>query len=223
VGLAIFDLDNTLLAGDSDYLWGKFLAKQGEVDGDAYEQTNQRFYDEYKAGKLDIFEFLAFSLEPLTRISTERLGQLHQQYMAEVINPLIQPAALELVEQHRRQGDTLLIITATNSFITTPIARAFGIEELLATEPEMIDGRYTGKVDGVPCYQEGKVVRLIEWLSKRELDLEDSWFYSDSHNDLPLLNRVSHPIAVNPDDILRQEAETQGWKIIDLHAEHLVT
>lgn len=222
MGLAIFDLDNTLLAGDSDYLWGKFLAAQGEVDGEVYEQTNQRFYDEYKAGKLDIFEFLAFSLEPLTRISTEHLSQLHQQYMAEIINPLIQPAAQELVEQHRKQGDTLLIITATNSFITSPIARAFGIEELLATEPEIIDGRYTGKVDGVPCYQEGKVVRLIEWLSNKELDLEDSWFYSDSHNDLPLLNRVTHPVAVNPDDILRQEAETRGWKIIDLHAEHLV-
>jgi len=218
VSLAIFDLDNTLLAGDSDYLWGKFLAEQGEVDADSYERTNQKFYDEYKAGELDIFEFLAFSLEPLTRISSEHLIQLHNQYMKEVIEPLIQPAAIELVEQHRQQGDTLLIITATNRFITAPIARAFGIDELLATEPEMIDDRYTGKVAGIPCYQEGKVIRLIEWLSNKELDLANSWFYSDSHNDLPLLNRVTHPVAVNPDETLRQEAETQGWKILDLHS-----
>ena len=218
MSLAIFDLDNTLLAGDSDYLWGKFLAEQGEVDADSYERTNQKFYDEYKAGELDIFEFLAFSLEPLTRISSEHLIQLHNQYMKEVIEPLIQPAAIELVEQHRQQGDTLLIITATNRFITAPIARAFGIDELLATEPEMIDDRYTGKVAGIPCYQEGKVIRLIEWLSNKELDLANSWFYSDSHNDLPLLNRVTHPVAVNPDETLRQEAETQGWKILDLHS-----
>jgi len=211
-------LDNTLLAGDSDYLWGKFLAEQGEVDADSYERTNQKFYDEYKAGELDIFEFLAFSLEPLTRISSEHLIQLHNQYMKEVIEPLIQPAAIELVEQHRQQGYTLLIITATNRFITAPIARAFGIDELLATEPEMIDDRYTGKVAGIPCYQEGKVIRLIEWLSNKELDLANSWFYSDSHNDLPLLNRVTHPVAVNPDETLRQEAETQGWKILDLHS-----
>ena len=220
VSLAIFDLDNTLLAGDSDYLWGMFLAEQGEVDAESYEQTNRKFYDDYKEGKLDIFKFLAFSLEPLTRLSSERLAALHKQYMQQIIQPLIQPAAIELVDQHRKQGDTLLIITATNSFITRPIAKAFGIDELLATEPEVIEGRYTGKVDGIPCYQEGKVVRLIEWLSKRELDLEDSWFYSDSHNDLPLLNRVTHPIAVNPDDTLRQEAEANGWKIIDLHIQH---
>ena len=217
MSLAIFDLDNTLLAGDSDYLWGKFLAEQGEVDAESYEKTNQKFYDDYKAGTLDIFEFLAFSLEPLTRISTKRLAQLHDQYMQEVINPLIQPTALELVDRHRRQGHTLLIITATNRFITAPIARAFGIDELLATEPEMIDGRYTGKVAGIPCYQEGKVVRLIEWLNDKELDLSNSWFYSDSHNDLPLLNRVTHPIAVNPDTTLKQEAETHGWDILDLH------
>lgn len=217
MSLAIFDLDNTLLAGDSDYLWGKFLAEQGEVDAESYERTNQKFYDEYKAGQLDIFEFLAFSLEPLTRISGERLAQLHDQYMKEVIEPLIQPAALKLVDQHRQQDDTLLIITATNRFITDPIAKAFGINELLATEPEVIDGRYTGKVAGIPCYQEGKVIRLIEWLSNKQLDLDNSWFYSDSHNDLPLLNRVTHPVAVNPDDTLRQEAETQGWNILDLH------
>ena len=221
MSLAIFDLDNTLLAGDSDYLWGKFLVDHGEVDGESYERTNQKFYDDYKAGTLDIFEFLSFSLEPLTRISNERLTQLHAQYMKEVIEPLIQPAAKELVDLHRQQGDTLLIITATNSFITTPIARAFGIDELLATEPEMINGCYTGKVSGTPCYKEGKVIRLNEWLTDKHTTLDNSWFYSDSHNDLPLLNRVANPVAVNPDDILRQEAETHGWKIIDLHTKHL--
>jgi HAD superfamily hydrolase (TIGR01490 family) len=221
VSLAIFDLDNTLLAGDSDYLWGKFLIEQGEVDGDSYQRINQEFYNDYKAGTLDIFAFLRFSLKPLTQISNERLQQLHNQYMKEVIAPLIQPAAIELVDLHRQQGDTLLIITATNSFITTPIARAFGIDNLLATEPEIIEGRYTGNVRGTPCYQEGKVIRLNEWLAERKHSLDDSWFYSDSHNDLPLLNRVTHPVAVNPDKTLRQEAETHGWKIIDLHAKHL--
>ena len=217
VSLAIFDLDNTLLQGDSDYLWGKFLVDQGEVDGDTYEQTNQKFYDDYKAGQLDIFAFLAFSLEPLTRISAERLSALHSQYMEEVISPLILPAAVELVEKHRQQGDTLLIITATNHFITKPIATAFGIDELLATDPEMIDGRYTGKVSGTPCYKEGKVVRLEGWLKENDINLNGSWFYSDSHNDLPLLNRVTHPVAVNPDDVLRQQAETHGWSILDIH------
>ncbi len=219
MSLAIFDLDNTLLAGDSDYLWGKFLVDQGEVDGALYERTNQKFYDDYKAGRLDIFAFLAFSLEPLTRLSPERLSILHAQYMQEVITPLIHPAAVELVEKHRQQGDTLLVITATNRFITAPIAQAFGIDELLATEPEMIDGRYTGKVSGTPCYQDGKVIRLTKWLQDKNIDLQGSWFYSDSHNDLPLLNQVSHPVAVNPDETLRQEAETQGWNILDLHPE----
>jgi HAD superfamily hydrolase (TIGR01490 family) len=221
VSLAIFDLDNTLLAGDSDYLWGKFLVDHGEVDGESYERINQQFYEDYKAGTLDIFEFLSFSLEPLTRIDMQQLTKLHAQYMQEVIDPLIQPAAVELVDLHRQQGDTLLIITATNSFITRPIARAFGINELLATEPEIIDGRYTGKVSGTPCYKEGKVIRLNEWLADKHINLNDSWFYSDSHNDLPLLNRVAHPVAVNPDETLRQEAETHGWKIIDLHTEHI--
>ena len=217
MSLAIFDLDNTLLQGDSDYLWGKFLVDQGEVDGDTYEQTNQKFYDDYKTGELDIFAFLAFSLEPLTRLSSDRLAELHAQYMREIIKPLILPAATALVEKHRQLGDTLLIITATNHFITAPIATAFGIDELLATDPEIIDGLYTGKVSGTPCYQDGKVVRLEKWLQENDADLEDSWFYSDSHNDLPLLNKVTHPIAVNPDEILRQEAEERGWNILDIH------
>ncbi len=217
MALVIFDLDNTLLAGDSDYLWGKFLVDQGEVDGEVYESTNRRFYDDYKAGTLDIFAFLKFSLEPLTRISNERLTKLHNQYMNEVIQPLVTSNALSLVDQHRQMGDTLLIITATNHFITAPIAKVFGIENLLATDPEMIEGRYTGNVAGTPCYQDGKVVRLNTWLDEHHQDLNGSRFYSDSHNDLPLLSKVDHPIAVDPDDILRQHAIDNDWKIMNLH------
>lgn len=218
MSLAIFDLDNTLLAGDSDYLWGKYLSEKGVVDADWYEQENQRFYDAYKAGTLDIFEFLAFSLEPLTRYSLEQLAELHQQYMQEVIQPLITPQAQALVDKHRQRGDTLLIITATNSFITAPIARVFGIDNLLATEPELINEHYTGNVAGTPCYREGKVTRLHTWLTSNHETLEGSWFYSDSHNDLPLLREVTHPVAVNPDAELRRVAVQENWTIIELHS-----
>lgn len=217
MSLAIFDLDNTLLAGDSDYLWGRFLVQQGLVDGKHYEKTNQRFYDEYKAGRLDIYEFLAFSLHPLTLFSQEELYALHARYMQEMINELITPQARALVEQHRHQGHTLLIITATNSFITAPIARAFGIPHLLATQPEMIDGRYTGKVSGTPCFQQGKVENLHQWLKDHNMSLSESWFYSDSHNDLPLLYEVTHPVAVDPDAQLRDVAEQRNWPILHLH------
>ena len=217
MSLAIFDLDNTLLAGDSDYLWGKFLSQKHIVDAAWYEEENQRFYDAYKEGTLDIFEFLAFSLQPLTRFSLDELNKLHQEYMQQVIEPLITPRAQALVNKHRKQNDTLLIITATNSFITKPIAKAFGIENLLATEPELLDERYTGKVSGTPCYKEGKVKRLHEWLSNHHETLENSWFYSDSHNDLPLLREVTHPVAVNPDKQLLETAQKENWPIIKLH------
>ncbi|MEJ2359891.1 MAG: HAD-IB family hydrolase [Gammaproteobacteria bacterium] len=217
MSLAIFDLDNTLLAGDSDYLWGQYLVKQGVVDGKDYEAKNQRFYDEYKAGRLDIYEFLAFSLHPLTLFSAEQLQQMHDQFMQQMINQLITPQAQALVERHRQQGDTLLIITATNSFVTRPIATAFGIPNILATEPEMIDGRYTGKVSGIPCFRDGKVRNLHHWLQEHDMDLQDSWFYSDSHNDLPLLQEVTHPIAVDPDPQLLEVAEQQHWPILQLH------
>jgi HAD superfamily hydrolase (TIGR01490 family) len=217
VSLAIFDLDNTLLAGDSDYLWGQFLARQGVVDSQWYEEENRRYYAAYVAGTLDIYAFLAFSLQPLATTPPARLAALHAQYMQECITPLIRPPAQQLVAKHRQQGDTLLIITATNRFITAPIARAFGIEHLLATEAEMIDGRYTGKVSDVPCFKEGKVTRLQRWLLEHNANLNDSWFYSDSHNDLPLLNQVTHPVAVDPDAILRDTAQQKHWPILRLH------
>jgi HAD superfamily hydrolase (TIGR01490 family) len=217
LSLAIFDLDNTLLAGDSDYLWGKFLSDKHIVDAQWYETENQRFYDAYKEGTLNIYEFLAFSLDPLTRFSLEELDQLHQEYMREVIQPLITDKAQALVDKHRHQNDTLLIITATNSFITRPIANAFGIDNLLATEPELIDGRYTGGVSGIPCYREGKVQRLHAWLTNHHETLDNSWFYSDSHNDLPLLREVTNPVAVNPDPQLLEAAQQANWPIIQLH------
>lgn len=217
MGLAIFDLDNTLLNGDSDYLWGRFLVSKQLVDGDYYEKENQRFYDEYKAGQLDIFEFLAFSLQPLSQHSLPALQQLHDEYMQTVIRPLITRAARQLLQQHRDQGHILLIITATNRFITEPIARELGVEHLLATDPEMLDGRYTGRVAGIPCFREGKVQRLEAWLKQTGRNLAESWFYSDSHNDLPLLERVRYPVAVNPDDTLADHASQKGWPIISLH------
>lgn len=216
MSLAIFDLDNTLLGGDSDYLWGQFLIEQGIVERDYYEREHRRFYDEYLAGTLDIHEFLQFQLRPLTVHDLATLHVLRDQFLQEKIAPIILPKARDLVQRHRAQGDHLLIITATNSFITAPIAEMFGISALIASEPRMEQGRYTGEVEGVPTYREGKVVRLKDWLSTREIDLKGSWFYSDSHNDLSLLKEVSHPVAVDPDATLAQYAEDQGWPIISL-------
>jgi len=216
VTLAIFDLDNTLLGGDSDYLWGNFLVAEGLVDKDSYERENQRFYDEYSKGTLNIYEFLDFSLRPLANIQQNRLLELRKRFMTAVITPIILPAAVALIDKHRRQGHTPLIITATNRFVTEPIAQTFGVEHLLATDPEIIDGRYTGRVAGTPTFREGKVTRLRQWLTQNHANLADSWFYSDSHNDLPLLEMVPHPVAVDPDETLRQHAEMRGWSIISL-------
>ena len=216
MSLAIFDLDNTLLGDDSDYLWGQFLVAQGLVDGETYARENQRFYADYKSGTLDIYEFLAFSLKPLSEHPRETLDALHRQFMQEVIRPVMLPAAQLLLEKHHAQGDELLIITATNSFITGPIAAALGVDNLLASEPEIIDGQYTGRVSGTPCFQEGKVERLKIWLHDNQQNLADSWFYSDSHNDLPLLELVTRPVAVDPDETLADHAEARGWPIITL-------
>jgi len=216
VALALFDLDNTLLGGDSDYLWGRFLVEEGLVDGERYERENQRFYAQYHAGTLDIHEFLRFALQPLANHDTATLYAWRARYLQEKITPILLPAARALVEKHRGQGDTLLIITATNRFVTEPIAALFGIENLLATDPEMVDGRYTGNVSGVPCYREGKVQRLEMWLKEHSMDHGESWFYSDSHNDIPLLETVTHPAAVDPDETLREYAENKGWPVISL-------
>lgn len=214
--LALFDLDNTLLSGDSDYEWGQFLVRKGLVDPVAYETENQRFYGQYRAGTLDIFEYSAFSFKPLSERSMEELTTLHQQFMDEVIRPILPEKSQQLVAQHRAQGHTLVIITATNSFITRPIAHAFGITHLLATEPKIINGRYTREVEGTPCFQHGKVIRLQQWLENRTETLAGSYFYSDSHNDLPLLEMVDNPVAVDPDDTLRAVAEQRGWRIMSL-------
>ncbi len=217
MALAIFDLDNTLLAGDSDYLWGRFLVEKGAVDGTHYAQENERFYQLYKEGRLDIYEFLRFSMAPLRRHPRAKLEAWRTEFIENYITPLISEQARQLVEKHRQAGDTLMIITATNAFVTQPIAQRFGIEHLIATEPETLDGQYTGDVEGEPSFQAGKVSRLEAWLEGHGADLQDSWFYSDSHNDLPLLERVDHPVAVDPDETLAQVARSRQWPILQLH------
>jgi len=215
--LALFDLDNTLLSGDSDFEWAQFLIAQGVLDREVYEARNQAFYDQYKAGTLDIHEFLDFQLKPLSRHPRAQLDAWHREFMATRIRPIVRERARELVARHA--GDLCAIITATNSFVTAPIAREFGVAHLIATEPELRDGAFTGGVSGTPCFRDGKVVRLEQWLAARGLTLagcERSWFYSDSHNDLPLLSRVSDPVAVDPDDTLQRHAEQHGWPVISL-------
>jgi len=216
VSLAIFDLDNTLIAGDSDFLWGQFLVDQGIVDRDYYEQSNARFYEDYKQGKLDIIAFLEFSLAPLAQHDAQQLFAWRQQFVEEKIKPILLEKAQALVDKHRQQGDTLLVITATNRFVTEPIVKCYGIDNLIATTPEFANDQYTGHFLGMPCFQDGKVHLLNEWLEKQNETLENSCFYSDSHNDLPLLNKVDKPVAVDPDDILRSTAEQKGWPIISL-------
>jgi HAD superfamily hydrolase (TIGR01490 family) len=216
VSIALFDLDNTLIAGDSDYLWGCFLVEQGIVDGAIYESENRRFYDQYRVGELDIHEFLDFQLRPLAEHSMDTLQQWHSQYLQEKITPILLPKAQALIDKHRQQDDTLIVITATNRFITAPIAELYGIQHLLATEPEIVNGAYTGNVTGTPCFQAGKVEQLTDWLVNSRQSLDDSWFYSDSHNDLPLLEKVIHPVAVDPDEILAQHAKDHNWPIISL-------
>ncbi len=216
--LALFDLDNTLLAGDSDFEWAQFLIERGVLDREVYEARNREFYDQYKAGTLDIHEFLDFQLKPLSRHPRAVLDAWHREFMARRINPIIRDSARALVERHC--GDMRVIITATNSFVTAPIAREFGIEHLIATEPESRNGEFTGNVRGMPCFREGKVRCLDSWLAQqgRSMDsFDESWFYSDSLNDLPLLSRVTHPVAVDPDATLRAHAARHGWPVISLN------
>ena len=216
MALAIFDLDNTLIAGDSDHAWGEFLVAKNQVDGDYYRAMNDRFYADYEAGQLDIFAYLAFSLKPLAAIAPQQLTQLHLEFMQQIIAPMRLSKADSLITQHRDAGDRLLVITSTNRFIVEPICHALGIHELLATELEIVDNRYTGKIVGTPTYQEGKVERLNQWLEGNHANNDGSYFYSDSINDLPLLLQVSHPVAVDPDQALRQEANNRGWQILSL-------
>lgn len=217
--LALFDLDNTLLSGDSDYEWAQFLIERGVLERAEYEAKNDRFFRQYKAGRLDIHEFLDFQLEPLALHPREALDAWHAEFMRTKVQPMIRRKGLDLVRRHLAKGDLCAILTSTNAFITSPIARQFGIEHLLATNLEVRSGKFTGKPSGIPCFRQGKVTRLAEWLGDRGRTLasfETSWFYSDSQNDLPLLERVTNPVAVDPDEILREEAGARGWRIISL-------
>jgi HAD superfamily hydrolase (TIGR01490 family) len=219
--LTLFDLDNTLLSGDSDFEWAQFLIEQGVLDREVYEARNLGFYQQYKDGTLDIREFLDFQLKPLSRHSRAQLDAWHGQFMQRKIRPLILPGARTLVAHCRDRGDLCAIITATNRFVTAPIAREFSIDHLIATEPEEAGGEFTGGVRGTPCFREGKVARLEAWLAELGLDWQSfsgSSFYSDSLNDLPLLSRVSNPVAVDPDAILMAHARRKGWEIISLRA-----
>ena len=215
--LAIFDLDNTLLDGDSDHAWGAFLTRRGIVDAEDYARHNDEFLRHYQQGTLDIDEYLRFALAPLTEHAIEDLESWRREFVDADIRPLITAGALELVESHRRAGHTLMMITATNAFVTAPIAEIFDIPHLLATEPERRNGRYTGRYTGTPTFQHGKILALEEWLEAQQARPEETWFYSDSRNDLPLLEQVDHPIAVNPDPVLRRHAEKHDWPILPLH------
>jgi HAD superfamily hydrolase (TIGR01490 family) len=217
--LALFDLDNTLLAGDSDYEWGQFLVDHGVLERESYEAQNRTYYEQYVAGTLDIHEYLGFALRPLAEHTAQDLERWHAEFMRLRVLPMISDAARALVRGHREAGDVCAIITATNRFVTAPIARAFGVEHLIATEPEVREGRFTGRVAGTPCFREGKLARLEQWLAARGQRLRDfaqSVFYSDSHNDLALLARVTRPVAVDPDEALAAEARRRGWAVISL-------
>ena len=218
MNLALFDLDNTLLAGDSDYEWAQYLIETGVLDRDTYEARNNAFYDQYKAGTLNIYEFLDYQLKPLSQHPRRVLDGWHVEYMKKKIHPMLRDSARALVARHA--GDVRVLITATNSFVTAPIARLFGIEHLIATEPEQKNGEFTGGVSGLPCFKEGKLKRLEAWLAARGETMQgyaQSWFYSDSHNDLPLMQRVTHPVAVDPDAKLKAHADTNGWPVMSLN------
>lgn len=214
--LAIFDLDNTLLAGDSDHRWGEFLCATGEVDETSFARQNDAFYAAYQEGSLDIHEYLRFALAPIAGRSVTEVALLLQQFMGDWVEPMVLPEGLALIARHRESGHTPMIITATNTVVTKPIAERLGIDILLGTEAELVGDRYTGNITGIPTFQSGKVERLAEWLSEHGETMEGAWFYSDSHNDLPLLEQVTHPVAVDPDATLLATAEARGWQVISL-------
>ena len=219
MNLAIFDLDNTLLDGDSDYNWGLYLVKKGYLDEGEYKEQNQKFFEEYQVGKLDIFAFAEFQFRFLKNNTRKFLNDVRSDYINEIIKPMILKKAVDLVNQHKEAGDRLLIITATNSFITKPIGELFGIDELIGTDPEENEGEFTGKVKGTPSFKEGKVTRLFDWLGEKNLklaDFEKTFFYSDSHNDLALLEVVTNPVVVNGDKILQKKAQEKNWPTLNL-------
>lgn len=216
VSLAIFDLDNTLIADDSDYLWGQFLVDRGIVDKAYYEAANAKFYQDYKEGNLNITDFLHFSLKPLADNQPDDLYRWRNQFVETLIRPVLLKPAQELIDKHKKRGDILMVITATNRFVTEPIVKLYGIDLLLATTPDFVDGRFTGGFSGTPCFQEGKVTHLDAWLANSSETLENSWFYSDSHNDLPLLKKVTNPVAVDPDEKLKAFANESNWPTISL-------
>ena len=217
--LGLFDLDNTLLSGDSDYEWGQFLVDRGVLARAEYEAQNAAYFEQYNSGTLDIHEYLGFALRPLAAHTPQDLARWHGEFMRERILPMITPRARALVRRHLEAGELCAVVTATNSFVTAPIAREFGVPHLIATEPEARDGRFTGRVAGTPCFRDGKIRRVDAWLAglgRRLEDFADSHFYSDSHNDLPLLERVRRPVAVDPDPRLAAEAARRGWPVISL-------
>lgn len=214
--LTLFDLDHTLLAGDSDYLWGRFLVDEGIVDGERYARENERFHEQYRAGELDIHAFQRFVLTPLIEQPLQIMHALRARYVETRVRPIIARHAAALIDHHRARGDALAIITATNRFITAPIAALLGIDTLIATEPAIVDGAYTGEITGTPCYQDGKIVRAKAWVAEQPQPFAQVTFYSDSHNDLPLLRWADTAVAVDPDDTLATAARQAGWPIISL-------
>jgi HAD superfamily hydrolase (TIGR01490 family) len=216
VTLAIFDLDNTLLGGDSDHLWGEFVCEQQLVDSADFARRSDKFYADYKSGELDIDAYLRFALGTLKGHPAEQLDAWHRAFMDSKIRPILLPKATQLLADHQNRGHELLIITATNRFITAPIAAALGVKHLIACDAEIVDGVYTGAPSGTPSFQGGKVTRLHDWMDSHDSSLDDAWFYSDSHNDLPLLELVDNPVAVDPDDTLQARAVELGWPVISL-------
>ena len=214
--LAIFDLDNTLIGGDSDYLWGEFLCDEGIItDRESFQKMNDYFYHQYEIGELDIYAWAEFSFKVLSEHSFDKLNQLRKDFMETKIRPIFLEKAQNCIDNHKKNGDSVLVITASNTFVTKPIVEMYGIEHLLATEPEFESGRFTGQVSGIPCFQSGKIDNLMPWLEKNNENLIGSYFYSDSHNDLPLLELVDNPVAINGDPILIAAANDNGWTNLD--------
>lgn len=220
--LAIFDLDNTLLGGDSDHAWGEFLIAAGRVDADEHRRQNNAFYQQYLDGNLDMTAYLEFAMQPVAGVPRAELDALHARFMIDFIEPMMLDKAAALLQEHRDNGDYLLIVTATNRFITEPIAQRLGVDDLIATDLEERDGVYTGKIAGTPCFQSGKIDKLKEWLQRQPADaglsLANSVFYSDSFNDLPLMEAAATAVAVDPDPHLREQAAERGWPIISLRS-----